>query len=123
MSLLLTLIEFGFGSGASIAKFEQVKSHFAPRDTMIKVNYKNVRIIKSGRTYVFMVNLEYTKSVNLNRCFIIFPASIYLFKVNNRNTRKRCEMCSKLTRKTLEYVSDIVVMFLLLTLYIFHTFF
>ena len=28
------------------------------------------------------------------------PASIYLFKVNNRNTRKRCEMCSKVTIKT-----------------------
>ena len=26
-----------------------------------------------------------------------FPANIYLFKVNNRNTRKRCEICSKLT--------------------------
>ena len=27
----------------------------------------------------------------------IFPANIYLFKVNNRNTRKICEICSKLT--------------------------
>ena len=26
-----------------------------------------------------------------------FPANIYLFKVNNRNTTKRCEICSKLT--------------------------
>ena len=30
------------------------------------------------------------------------PANIYLFKVNNRNTRKRCEICSKLTIKTPE---------------------
>ena len=29
-------------------------------------------------------------------------ANIYLFKVNHRNTRKRCEICSKLTMKTLE---------------------
>ena len=29
-------------------------------------------------------------------------ANIYLFKVNNRNTRKRCEICSKLTIKTPE---------------------
>ena len=28
--------------------------------------------------------------------------SIYLLKVNNRNIRKRCEICSKLTIKTLE---------------------
>ena len=30
------------------------------------------------------------------------PANSYLFKVNNLNTRKRCEICSKLTIKTLE---------------------
>ena len=29
-------------------------------------------------------------------------ANIYLFKVNNRNTRERCEVCSKLTIKTPE---------------------
>ena len=31
-----------------------------------------------------------------------FPANIYLFKVNNRNTEKRCEIYSKLTIKTPE---------------------
>ena len=31
-----------------------------------------------------------------------FPANIYKFKVNNRNTRTRCEICSKLTKKTPE---------------------
>ena len=30
------------------------------------------------------------------------PTGIYLLKVNNRNTRKRCEISSKLTIKTLE---------------------
>ena len=30
-----------------------------------------------------------------------FPASIYLLKVNNRNTRTRCGICPKLTIKTL----------------------
>ena len=33
---------------------------------------------------------------------IHYLANIYLFKVNNRNTRKRCEMRSKLTIKTAE---------------------
>ena len=33
------------------------------------------------------------------------PANIYLFKFNNRNTRKRSEICSKLTIKTAENVS------------------
>ena len=40
-------------------------------------------------------------------CEIIFldnliPANIYPLKVSNRNTRKRCEICSKLTIKTPE---------------------
>ena len=30
------------------------------------------------------------------------PDNIYVLKVNNRNTRKRCEICSKLTIKTPE---------------------
>ena len=45
-----------------------------------------------------------------------FPAN--LFKFNDRNTRKRCEICLKITVKT-----DVVLMFSLLTLNIFHTFF
>ena len=30
------------------------------------------------------------------------PAGIYLLKINNRNSRTRCEICSKLTIKTAE---------------------
>ena len=35
---------------------------------------------------------------------LIYPAGIYMFKVNNRNTRARCEICStiKLTTETPE---------------------
>ena len=40
------------------------------------------------------------------------PANIYLFKVNNRNTRKRCEICWKLTIKTPDDVVGIVPVFL-----------
>ena len=32
----------------------------------------------------------------------LFPAGIYLLKVNKRNTRTKCEICSKLTIKTPE---------------------
>ena len=53
-------------------------------------------------------NIEYIQQIN--------PANIYLFKANNRNTRKRCEICSKLTIKTSEQL-----VFLLLTLNVFHT--
>ena len=62
------------------------------------------------------------------------PAGIYLLKVNKRNTRIRCEICSKLTIKTIkipercqwrrsgifiinfEHISHVVLVFLLLTL-------
>ena len=59
------------------------------------------------------------------------PVGIYLLKVNNRNTRTRCEICSKLTVKTperrywrrssvfivnFEHISHLVQVFLLLTL-------
>ena len=61
----------------------------------------------------------------------IYPVGIYMFKVNNRNTRTRYEICSKLTIKTpercqwrrsgvfivtFEHISHHVLMFLLLTL-------
>ena len=34
---------------------------------------------------------------------LFFPTGIYLLKVNNRNTRTRCEICSKLTIKIPEW--------------------
>ena len=35
------------------------------------------------------------------------PSNIYLFKVINRNTRKRCEICPKLTINTVESRSGV----------------
>ena len=61
----------------------------------------------------------------------LFPARIYLFKVGNRNTRRKCEICSKLTIKTpersqwhhsgvftvnFEHILHLVLMCVLLTL-------
>ena len=46
-------------------------------------------------------------------------AGIYLLKVNNRNTRTWCQICLRLTIKTivnLENISHLVLVFLLLTL-------
>ena len=63
--------------------------------------------------------------------FESFSAMIYLFKVNNRNTIKKCEICSKFTIKTSdrrhrrrsgvfivnsEHVSHLFLVFLLVTL-------
>ena len=55
-------------------------------------------------------HLFYYKSIKLSSYFHHFrknsvppcPAGIYLLKFNNRNTRTRCEICSKLTIKTPE---------------------
>ena len=68
-------------------------------------------------------------SIDLTLLFYrLYPAGIYLLKVNNRNTRTRCEICSKLTIKTPErrrsgvfivnfdHISHLVLVFLLLTL-------
>ena len=42
------------------------------------------------------------------------PVGNYKFKVNNRNTRTRCEICSKLTIKTPERRHVLVALFLTL---------
>ena len=51
------------------------------------------------------------------------PVVVFLLKVNKRNTRTRCQICSKLTIKTPEQVNVVVLVSLLLTLIIFHTLF
>ena len=38
-------------------------------------------------------------SNHITQCSNKYPADIYLIKFNNRNNRKRCEICSKLTIK------------------------
>ena len=52
-----------------------------------------------------------------------YPANINLFKASNRNTRTKCEICSKLTIKTPEWRQSLRSSVLLLTSNIFHTFF
>ena len=47
-------------------------------------------------------NIEISVLIKFN-CYINYPANIYLFKVNNRNTRKMCKICSKLTIKSPEH--------------------
>ena len=43
-------------------------------------------------------------------------AGIYLLKVNKRNTRTRRQICSKITIKTPERLSHLVLVIILLTL-------
>ena len=77
-----------------------------------------------------MVYLVRSKSECRELCSI-FPADNYMFKVNNGNTRASSEICPKLTIKTperrklrrsgvfivnFELISDLVLVFLLLSL-------
>ena len=55
---------------------------------------------------VFQIVPNYVKyQITMNLRFLsenIISTGIYMFKVNNRNSRTRCEICSKLTIKTPE---------------------
>ena len=81
----------------------------------------------------FLCRLPDIKIAWINPCKYIhlFPAGNSMFKINNRNTRTRCEICSKLTIKipeqhqlrrssllivNFEHISRLVLVFLLLTL-------
>ena len=74
-----------------------------------------------------LFRMKKTQSINKNK---VYPAGIYMFKVNNRSTRTRCDICSKLTIKTperrqwrrsglfivnFEHISHLVLVLLLLT--------
>ena len=79
--------------------------------------------------YFFKVNNRKTRKrcelywkVNDKDNRTMCPSNINLFKVNNRNYRKRREICSKLIIKTLDVI-DVALVFLLITLNIFHIFF
>ena len=62
------------------------------------------------------IKRKYCCEMVKNQEITSLQANIYLFKVNNRNTRKK-------VWNVQSYVNDVVLMFLLLTLTIFHTFF
>ena len=49
-----------------------------------------------------MFNQVLNKPLNNFTLLIDVPAGNYMFKVNNRNTRKRCEICLELTITTPE---------------------
>ena len=73
--------------------------------------------------------MEFFAKLKKEKKFGLHPAGNYLFKVNNRNTRTRCEICSKLTIKepeqrrssgvfivNFEHISHLALVILLSTL-------
>ena len=80
-------------SNPSIIRISKSKLHTSILNSAVATeDYDLIRIGQSGR-----------RSYMLYTFFISNAYAIYLFKVNNRNTRTRREICSKLTIKTPEW--------------------
>ena len=89
-SVSIVQFEFELFSSVSIVEFEQINVCWERNNFWICFQS-------------FEFTYHFCKTAWQIRCLIInFLASIYSFKVNNRNTRKRCEISSKLTIKTPE---------------------
>ena len=83
--------------------------------TFTEKTLKGKLYILCSETTFFQIALE----ILLNKYMLYEPTNKYMLKVNNRNNRKKCEICSNLTVKTQERHP----VFLFLTLSIFHAFF
>ena len=86
---------------------------------MFKVNNKATKTRSVTRSGIFVVEIwrrflitwqgrsflsNFVVEILLTIGSHFFPAGIYLLKVNNRNIRTRCEICSKLTTKIPEHI-------------------
>ena len=59
---------------------------------------------------------KHLENAKIGMNWVVHPAGIYVFKFNNRNTRTKCEICSKLTIVNFEHILHLVLAFLLLIL-------
>ena len=71
---------------------------------LMESNFRN-RILTNQKHELVVSNCQQNCMKKLKyRCLtgskIYLPASIYMLKVNNKNLRTRCKICSKLTIKT-----------------------
>ena len=116
-------------NGFHIVKIWIGQNVFFHPKTPVRMQKKQVlfRTIKLGlRCVVHLSSLP--DSCGLNQQFHVpHPAGVYLFNVNKRITRIKCEKCSKLIIKTPERrqnnVNDDILVSLLLTLNKFHILF
>ena len=65
-------------------------------------NLKNMKSTHGGELFFVKLQALAIGFLSISQAIAVNSANIYLFKVNNRNTRKKCEICSKLTIKTPE---------------------
>ena len=66
-----------------------------------KIKFLNLYINLFMTTTSFIISIDTEKNYQLKGQFFL-PPNIYMFKINNRNIRKRCETCLYLTIKTPE---------------------
>ena len=78
------------------------------------ISNQNSKVIQSTATYIHIpvlsldsLNIKLLSEASFNNLTNgasqgDYPAGNYMFKVNNRNSRTRCELCSKVTIKTPE---------------------
>ena len=77
---------------------------------MFKVNKKGIRtttidvnllslLLTLNRYLLTVLSVDVVVMILLLNRDLFYPGNIYLFKVNNRNARKSCKICSKLTKK------------------------
>ena len=84
---------------------EQNLQHHRKKTDKQPVYDRNCRNIKL-KPYDGKINIDFygsafygKKTPKTDSPWFCFLAGNYIFKVNNRNTRTRCEICSKLTKK------------------------
>ena len=87
-----------------LVSFEKYIWHF---DTTWLISQQLIRRYLKPMAFLVFTNLKahLTSNFTINELLSrslssVFPGNIYFFKVNNKNGRKRCEICSKLTIKT-----------------------
>ena len=126
------IIRLSKGLPNSILCYIHVRLLFCSIRVYIRLHY--LPIFLENQVIVFLCFLYFFRSVLSFEFDVIskyYPANIYLFKVNNRNSRKKCGICSKLTIKTperrhwrrsdvfivnFEHISHLFLVFLLFTL-------
>ena len=85
--------------GVSSIDYEQLNTSLVEIENIIDscpLTYMNDENLDESLTPHHLI---YGRNIATNK---VYPAGIYLLKVNNRNTRTRCEICSKLTINTPE---------------------
>ena len=110
-SLLKKRSEFNFGLKLSLTKFDKTL-HGNIFFSFSQFTYTHT--LERFCHYFHIQKIRVTKNNNI-------PVGIYIFKVNNRNTRARCEICSKLAVKTPERRSSVLLLPYIILAKIIHT--